>query len=169
MKRREFLGSATFASVGVLAAARYAGAATVAARAHDWADEAGGGAAPLPPVTVYKSPSCGCCGEWVKHMEKAGFRVKVIPMEDLTKVKRDAGVPGALESCHTALIGTYVLEGHVPADLVKKMLDEKPKITGLAVGGMVVGSPGMEQGSTKQPYDVMAFTRGGIPTVYARR
>ena len=151
MKRRKFLESVAVASVGVLAATRHAGAAT------------------LPPVTVYKSPSCGCCGEWVKHMEKAGFKVKVILMEDLTKVKRDAGVPGSVESCHTAFAGGYVLEGHVPADLVKKALDEKPKITGLAVAGMVIGSPGMEQGSQKQPYDVVAFTRGAIPTVYARR
>ena len=90
-------------------------------------------------------------------------------MEDLTQVKRDAGVPADLESCHTALIGKYVVEGHVPADLIKKMLDEKATFTGLAVGGMVVGSPGMEQGSMKQPYNVTAFTRGGKSTVYARR
>ena len=125
--------------------------------------------APLPPMTVYLSPTCGCCRDWVKHVEKAGFTVKVVAMQDLAQVKRDAGVPAGLESCHTALVGPYVIEGHVPADLVKKLLDEKPKITGLAVAGMVVGSPGMEQGSAKQPYSVMAFTRGGKPTVYATR
>jgi hypothetical protein len=125
--------------------------------------------APLPPMTVYLSPTCGCCRDWVKHVEKAGFTVKVVSMNDLAQVKRDAGVPADLESCHTALIGSYVIEGHVPADLVKKLLDEKPKITGLAVAGMVVGSPGMEQGTTRQPYSVMAFTRGAKPTVYAKR
>ena len=78
-------------------------------------------------------------------------------------------MPEDLQSCHTALVGSYVIEGHVPADLIKKMLDDKPKLTGLAVGGMIVGSPGMEQGTMKQPYNVMSFTRGGKSSVYARR
>ena len=120
-------------------------------------------------MTVYKTAQCGCCKDWVKHVEAAGFKTKVIDMEVLTQIKKDAGVPADLESCHTALLDSYVFEGHVPADLIKKVLAEKPKITGLAVGGMVVGSPGMEQGSMKQPYNVMAFTKGGKSTVYARR
>ena len=90
-------------------------------------------------------------------------------MDDLTQVKTDASVPEDLQSCHTALVGAYVIEGHVPAELVQKLLTDKTKLTGLAVGGMVVGSPGMEQGSMKQPYNVMAFTKGGKSTVYARR
>jgi hypothetical protein len=155
MQRREFLGSFLAAGAVVALAPRLARADVTPV--------------PLPLITVYKSPQCGCCGEWVKHVEKAGFKTKVVPMEDLTQVKHDAGVPADLESCHTALVGKYVIEGHVPADLIKKMLDEKAPFTGLAVGGMVVGSPGMEQGNMKQPYNVTAFTRGGKTSVYARR
>jgi hypothetical protein len=125
--------------------------------------------APLPAMTVYKSPTCGCCRDWITHARGAGFTVKSIDMDDLTQIKRDAGVPKDMESCHTVLVGRYVVEGHVPADLVKKMLDEKPAIVGLAVPGMVVGSPGMEQGSMKQPYNVIAFAAGGKTSVYARR
>ena len=154
MQRREFLGSVVAATSAMALAPRLARADVTAAP---------------PLMTVYKSPLCGCCGEWVKHVEKAGFTTKIVAMEDLTQVKRDAGVPADLESCHTALVGKYVIEGHVPADLIKKMLDEKATFTGLAVGGMVVGSPGMEQGNMKQPYNVTAFTRGGKSTVYARR
>ncbi|MBM4193818.1 MAG: DUF411 domain-containing protein [Gemmatimonadetes bacterium] len=126
-------------------------------------------AAPLPPMTVYKTPTCGCCKDWVKHAQAAGFQVKSIDLTDLTKIKQDAGVPAELESCHTVLVGKYVIEGHVPADLVKKVLDEKPPIIGLAVAGMVVGSPGMEQGNMKQPYKVIAFSKGGKSSVYAQR
>ena len=126
------------------------------------------GAAPIP-MTVYKSPSCGCCKSWVTHMQGAGFTVKVIDMDDLTAVKKNAGVPQKLQSCHTALVGAYVIEGHVPADLVKKMLNQKPQITGLAVPGMVTGSPGMEMGESKDPYDVIAFDRTGKTSVFAKR
>lgn len=161
MDRREFLGSLTLTAAGVVVAARAAHATG--------APGLSGPAAPLPPMTVYKSPTCGCCKEWVKHVEAVGFKVKAVDMDDLSSIKRSAGVPPAMESCHTALVGPYVVEGHVPADLVKKMLDEKPKIVGLAVPGMVVGSPGMEQGSVKQPYTVIAFSRDGTSSVYARR
>jgi hypothetical protein len=158
MHRRDFIGSFTLAAVGIAAIARTARGAGVF-----------GAAPPLPPMTVYKTPTCGCCKDWVKHVEAAGFRVKAVDMDDLSPIKRSAGVPPAMESCHTALVGPYVVEGHVPADVVKKMLDEKPKIVGLAVPGMVVGSPGMEQGNVKQPYNVVAFTRDGKSSVYARR
>ena len=90
-------------------------------------------------------------------------------MDDLSEVKRSAGVPAQLQSCHTALVGKYVVEGHVPADLVRKMLEEKPAIVGLAVPGMVAGSPGMEQGNAKPPYEVIAFEKGGKTSVYAKR
>jgi hypothetical protein len=126
-------------------------------------------AAAPTPMTVYKTPTCGCCKEWVTHVKNNGFAPKVIDMDDLSKIKKDAGVPASLESCHTALVGAYVIEGHVPADLVQKLLTEKPKILGLAVGGMVVGSPGMEQGNRKMPYEVTAFTKEGKTSVYARR
>lgn len=119
-------------------------------------------------ITVYKSPTCGCCHLWVKHMEKNGFTVKAIDVNDVTEIKRNLGVPTKLHSCHTTVYGKYVLEGHVPADLVRKLAREQPKILGLAVAGMPVGSPGME-GFGKDPYDVVAFERGGKTSVYAKR
>lgn len=161
MQRRAFVGSALLGAV-VAGIPRRMLAGEVAV-------SVAGGAAPLPTMTVYKTPACGCCKDWVKHIEAAGFKTKLIDMDDLTQVKKDAGVADDLQSCHTALVGSYVFEGHVPADLVKKVLAEKPKITGLAVAGMVVGSPGMEQGSLKQPYNVIAFAKGGKTSVYARR
>ena len=157
MQRREFVDAVTMLAAGFVLTPRVARPASAAM------------SPPLPPIIIYKSPSCGCCKEWVKHVQAAGFTAKVIDMEDLNQVKKDAGVPEDLQSCHTALVGSYVIEGHVPADLIKKMLDDKPKLTGLAVGGMIVGSPGMEQGTMKQPYNVMSFTRGGKSSVYARR
>ena len=154
MERRIFVRVILGAGAAAVATPRLAGAMT--------------GAAPIP-VTVYKSPSCGCCKNWVTHMQGAGFAVKVIDMDDLTAVKKNAGVPQSLQSCHTALVGAYVVEGHVPADLVKKMLNQKPQITGLAVSGMVTGSPGMEMGDSKDPYDVIAFDRAGKTTIFAKR
>ena len=154
MERRIFVRVIVGAGAAAVAAPRLARAMT--------------GAAPIP-ITVYKSPSCGCCKNWVTHMQGAGFAVKVIDMDDLTIVKKNAGVPQKLQSCHTALVGAYVVEGHVPADLVKKMLAQKPQITGLAVPGMVTGSPGMEMGDSKDPYDVIAFDRAGKTTVFAKR
>ena len=154
MERREFVG--TLLGAGALAA--------IAPRAL----RAEAGAAPIA-MTVYKSPTCGCCKEWIKHMEANGFTAKVVDMDDLSEAKKNAGVPDKLQSCHTALVGSYVAEGHVPADLVKKMISEKPAIIGLAVPGMVPGSPGMEQGNAKTPYDVIAFAKGGKTSVYASR
>ena len=119
-------------------------------------------------LVVYKSPTCGCCGKWVKHMEDAGFSVDVENLRDLAPIKRELGVPGRMQSCHTAKVGDYIVEGHVPADLVKRMLDEKPDIKGLAVPGMPMGSPGME-GPRKDPYDVMAIGKDGRVQVFARR
>ena len=109
-------------------------------------------------IKVYKDPNCGCCKEWIKHLEQNGFKVEVMDMPDLSAVKTKYGVGDNLRSCHTGVIGDYVIEGHVPADLIVKMLDEKPKIAGLAVPGMPMGSPGME-GATKEPYDVLTFDR----------
>jgi len=119
-------------------------------------------------IVVYKSPTCGCCGKWVKHMEDAGFSVNVENRHDLTPIKRELGVPGRMQSCHTAKVGDYIVEGHVPADLVKRMLDEKPAIKGLAVPGMPMGSPGME-GPRKDPYNVMAIGNDGRASIFARR
>jgi hypothetical protein len=121
-------------------------------------------------VTVYKNPSCGCCGDWIGHMRAAGFEVDVHDVTDLQTIKTENGVTPQIGSCHTALVDGYVVEGHVPADLVQKMLDEKPDIVGLSVPGMVVGSPGMEvPGQPPQPYDVIAFDANGATAVYAKR
>ena len=119
-------------------------------------------------IVVYKSPTCGCCGKWVKHMEDAGFSVDVENRGDLTPTKAELGVPGRMQSCHTAKVGDYIVEGHVPADLVKRMLDEQPDIKGLAVPGMPMGSPGME-GPRKDPYNVIAIGNDGSARVYAQR
>lgn len=119
-----------------------------------------------PLVTVYKNPACGCCGEWEKHMRASGFRVETNAVADVTPLKRKLGIPEALYSCHTATVGGYVLEGHVPAGDVKRLLRERAKLVGLAVPGMVVGSPGMEQGAP-QPYSTIAFDDRGS-RVFAR-
>lgn len=122
--------------------------------------------APPPTVVVYRSPSCGCCLKWVGHLEANGFKVEVQSKETMTSIKRQHGVPEALQSCHTALVGSYVIEGHVPAADVKKLLATKPAVKGLAVPGMPIGSPGME-GGTPQKYDTVAFSANGKTTVFA--
>jgi hypothetical protein len=121
-----------------------------------------------PTLVVYKSPDCGCCKEWVKHMEEAGFEVEVHDVEDMNSVKQQQGVNGSLASCHTAVIDGYVIEGHVPAEDVARLLAERPAILGLSVPGMVVGSPGMEQGSPANydAYDVLTFDGTGATSVY---
>ena len=117
-------------------------------------------------LVVYKSPSCGCCADWVDHMKENGFTVEVRDTADVTPVKREAGIAQELHSCHTAFIGGYSLEGHVPAGDVKRMLRERPSVAGLTVPGMPMGSPGME-GPVKQRYDVVAFDRSGRTSVFA--
>ncbi|HET7231885.1 MAG TPA: DUF411 domain-containing protein [Longimicrobium sp.] len=122
-----------------------------------------------PLAIVYKSPTCGCCNNWVTHMQQSGFRVETHDLDDVNPVKDQGHVPLNGRSCHTARVGNYVIEGHVPADLVKKLLAEHPSdIAGLTVPGMVTGSPGME-GPNPQHYDVIAFTRDGQTRVYASR
>ncbi|MBA2683074.1 MAG: DUF411 domain-containing protein [Gemmatimonadaceae bacterium] len=119
-----------------------------------------------PPVTVYKDPSCGCCRDWVTHMEKSGFTVTAHDDRDMDALKDHYGVPSGVRSCHTALVGSYVIEGHVPAADVDRLLKEQPKVAGLAVPGMVMGSPGMEGGMSK-PYAVVAFQKTGSTTTFA--
>jgi hypothetical protein len=119
-------------------------------------------------VTVYKDPACECCVRWIKHLSANGFVVTVHDVSNIDEIKRTMNVPRSLESCHTAVVGRYVIEGHVPADVIKKLLAEKPSLMGLAVPGMPVGSPGME-GGTPERYNVMAFERGGETRIYARR
>jgi hypothetical protein len=120
----------------------------------------------LPTVLVYKSPTCGCCNGWVEHLESAGFTVDARNVRDLMSVKVDGGVPTAMSSCHTAIIDGYVVEGHVPAEQVKRLLDERPDVAGIAVPGMPVGSPGME-GPNAEPYQVWSFTHDGQAAVFA--
>ena len=125
------------------------------------------GPAPLK-LRVVKSPSCGCCTAWVSYMQKAGFTVTVESREEFTKLKRANGVTRELESCHTAFIDGYVIEGHVPADLVKKVLTEKPVgVKGLAAPGMPGASPGMDQG--KESYTIYSFDATGHAKRYAVR
>ncbi len=120
-----------------------------------------------PTVEVFKSPTCGCCANWVKHLEANGFTTKVTDVDDMTEVKAKYGVPGRLQSCHTAVVNGYVLEGHVPAADVQRLLKERPSVAGVAVPGMPIGSPGMEQGSLVQPYNVMTFDKQGQTSVFA--
>jgi hypothetical protein len=119
-------------------------------------------------VTVYKSATCGCCKEWVKHLEANGFSVKALDVPDLVPYKTANGVPITLGSCHTAKVGGYVIEGHVPASDIKRLLKERPAVSGLAVPGMPIGSPGMEQGNHKERYEVLTFDKQGKTSVYAR-
>jgi hypothetical protein len=125
-------------------------------------------ASPATTVTVYKSPTCECCGRWIAHLRTAGFTVVAHDTDDVSAIRGRYGVPFRLSSCHTARVGNYVIEGHVPADLIQKLLTEHPAIAGLAVPGMVTGSPGME-GPGAEPYNVMAWDRSGKISVYARR
>ena len=120
-------------------------------------------------VTVYKDPGCECCARWCKHLASNGFVVQPHDVADVDEIKRTMGVPKDLQSCHTAVVGRFVVEGHVPADLIKKMLAEQPKIVGIAAPGMPVGSPGMEEGAKKDRYDVLTFDRAGKTTVFATR
>lgn len=124
--------------------------------------------APAASVTVFKDPNCGCCKDWVEHLRKHAFKVVAKDTSDMSGIKRSGRVPQRLTSCHTAFVNGYVIEGHVPAEDIKRMLAEKPKIAGLAVAGMPVGSPGMEVGNRKDKYEVIAFNRDGTTSVYAR-
>lgn len=119
-------------------------------------------------VTVYASPTCGCCHEWVKHLKSNGFSVKTELVDDVTVIKNKFQVPGRLQSCHTAVVDGYVVEGHVPASAIKKLLSQKPAVKGLAVPGMPIGSPGMEQGNVKEAYNVMSFTKQGHESVFMK-
>lgn len=109
-----------------------------------------------PIVIVYKSAGCGCCARWESHMRERGFHVESRTVGDVAAMKRRLGVPDALASCHTAVVEGYVVEGHVPAGDVRRLLRERPKAIGIAVPGMPAGVPGMEQGAP-QPYSTVAF------------
>ncbi|MBW4655961.1 MAG: DUF411 domain-containing protein [Kaiparowitsia implicata GSE-PSE-MK54-09C] len=118
-------------------------------------------------LTVFRSPTCSCCGQWIEHIEAAGFQVQDNVTEEMTILKQQYGIPDDLTSCHTAMVGGYVIEGHVPAVDVLRLLAERPNVAGLAVPGMPVGSPGMESGSDVEPYTVFSFTQNGDISAFA--
>jgi hypothetical protein len=127
-----------------------------------------GAATSLPKITVAKDPTCSCCAGWTEHVRAAGFSVEVVETNELNRVKVRLGVPSNLAACHTAEVDGYVIEGHVPASTIKRLLAERPAVKGLAVRGMPIGSPGMEvEGTQPETYDVIAFGPGG-QSPYAR-
>ena len=144
LRRREFLALAPLALIACAEAA----AATV--------------------VEVVKSPYCGCCTQWVEHLRAAGFEVRVTDIEDVTPTARRLGVPDDLRSCHTASAGGYAIEGHVPAADIRRLLAERPDAAGIAVPGMPIGSPGMEQGERRQRYATILFGRDGSRRLFAQ-
>jgi hypothetical protein len=166
---RTALGAATLAAL--LASAACGGSGEAASRQTlGQPPQAGGAQAAAPAdgplLVVYKTPTCGCCRKWVDHMQANGFRVEVHDVPNTAPKRAEWGVPVSLGSCHTAQVGGYTLEGHVPAEDVKRLLAEKPAVAGLAVPGMPMGSPGME-GPVQDRYDVVAFTKDGQTSVFA--
>ncbi|NEP19642.1 MAG: DUF411 domain-containing protein [Leptolyngbya sp. SIO4C1] len=117
-------------------------------------------------ITVFRSPTCGCCGQWAEHMAAAGFTVKDEITEDMEAIKQQYDVPAELASCHTAVVDGYVIEGHIPAADVQRLLAERPEVSGLAVPGMPIGSPGMESGNYQEPYTVFAFSEADAPVPF---
>lgn len=124
-------------------------------------------AASAADISVYKSPTCGCCSKWVKHLKANGFKVKAYDVQDVNSYKDRYGVPVSLGACHTAKVDGYVIEGHVPAADIKRLLAERPAVKGLAVPGMPAGSPGME-GPHSEPYEVLSFDAKGEAKTFAR-
>ena len=173
LSRRAWLRLAAGSAAGVVAGGALAGSALAsgafAAVPQPARGTARAAARTAPPaITVYKSPTCGCCAKWVTHLRKAGYTVTSNDTDDMDAIKRQLGVPDALASCHTGLVSGYVVEGHVPASVIQRLLRERPSVAGIAVPGMPTGSPGMESlVGQKDPYDVMAFDRKGKSHVYA--
>lgn len=118
-------------------------------------------------ITVYKSPFCGCCTKWVKYMRKNGFQVEEKKIHNVQEYKEKYGTSGRLSSCHTSVVSGYVIEGHVPAEDVKRLLKEKPDIKGLTLPGMPTGAPGMEQDGQRDDFDVLAIKKDGSTFVYS--
>ncbi len=145
-----------FAAIFLVSSFLGMGFVGLVARAAEEADAAASG---RPEIQVFKTPTCGCCNKWIEHLQKAGFDVQATDLPDLTELKRANGVPPRISSCHTAIVEGYVIEGHVPADDIERLLAERPKVAGLAVPGMPIGSPGMESLDTSQheTYEVVAF------------
>lgn len=145
MKRRDFLATCALAAAAPAALARSS----------------------PPVVEVWRSPTCGCCGAWVKHLQQNGFATRVHMVEDTAPVRRRLGIPESLGSCHTAKVGEYAIEGHVPASDIRRLLAEKPRARGLTAPGMPAGSPGMDVPDSP-PYEVLLVGEDGQATLYAR-
>jgi hypothetical protein len=149
--------------------ARFASVALVASLVSAYAPASGTPERSAPTkITVFKDPNCGCCRKWVDHLRTHGFDVVARDTSDINGPKRTARVPERLYSCHTAFVAGYVVEGHVPVADIQRLLTEKPKVAGIAVPGMPVGSPGMEVGNRADKYDVVAFNRDGTTSIFAR-
>lgn len=118
-------------------------------------------------IYVYKNPRCGCCNKWISYLKEQGFTVKTENNSMLPAMKEAVGITSELGSCHTAVVDRYVVEGHVPAEDIRRLLEERPDIKGLTVPGMPIGSPGMEQGDTKERYEVLAVKKDGSTYVYS--
>ena len=134
--------------------------ATVLSSASVWAQT-------LPTVDIYKSPTCECCGKWIEHMRKNGFKVDVHEVSDIPAARKTLGMPDKLGSCHTSRIGSYAVEGHVPAADIQRLLKEKPKALGLAVPAMQPGSPGMDIPNSP-PYETLLVQADGTTRVFAK-
>jgi hypothetical protein len=119
-----------------------------------------------PSMVVYKTPTCGCCSKWVDHVKAAGFNVTVHDVQSTAEYRRKYGVPDQLQSCHTGVVNGYAIEGHVPVADIQTLLKKRPKAKGLAVPGMPIGSPGMEQGPRRQAYSVLLFTSDGKASAF---
>jgi hypothetical protein len=157
MSRRSFVGHAAGAGLALAG-----GQSLWAAVARPAADSI--------TMTIYMSPTCGCCAKWVDHVKAAGFKTEVHKDQDMDDVKDSLGVPRDLRSCHTAQVDKYLIEGHVPAEDIRNLLAKKPEAAGLAAPGMPASSPGMAvPGEPHEPFDVLIFQRDGKTAVFARR
>ena len=149
--------------------ANVAAVSTVPPKAPAVAAPASAESGALPLVTVHKSPTCSCCVLWVDHLREAGFNVQVVDSEDLGPIKQSTGVPAEKAACHTARVGDYFVEGHVPAEDIKRLLAESPEARGLVLPGMPAGSPGMEMpDGTRQPYTVELVHHDGSTVEFAK-
>lgn len=120
-----------------------------------------------PEMTVYRSPTCGCCGKWIAHAKAHNFKIKDVISDDMDAIKKKYGVPEKLASCHTAVIDGQVIEGHVPAEDIYKLRHDQPNVAGIAAPGMPMGSPGMEMGGREDVYQVVSFDKEGRVAVFA--
>lgn len=161
MKRRDVLK-------GLLGGAALSAGLAPLARAATPAAPPTKAAAAKTPIEVYKSPLCGCCDGWVAHLREHGFEVKVHDVEDTGVHRARLGMPERFGSCHTGVVEGYAIEGHVPAEQIRKLLAARPRAVGLAVPGMPIGSPGMEQGPRVDPYSVLLVRADGGASVFAR-